>query len=222
MELSKEREINSKELTDPIQINRSRAQSNRQLLESAINKAFKEDKRLDTFVNNLIKEAEERHNITAYQEVLNRFAGKVKEQIDFNVNIRDLRPQQEEIEALNNRFKAIDVPYTIKEDDNKTPPEPFNEEQNPVYIEDTAAMGHNASNGQQGQAEDAVIIETIAADIKPVEKTDTFPGDCQAFQAVDQDMQEHIKARTLDIIEQASEPDIYRSKPHIINRNKSR
>jgi hypothetical protein len=219
--LQEERIINSKELTDNTKIMQSRSQSNRQLLESAINKAFKEDKRLDTFVNNLIKEAEERHNITAYQEVLNRFAGKVKEQIDFNVNIRDLRPQQEEIEALNNRFKAIDVPYTIKEDDNKTPPELFNEEQNTVYIEDSIVTGHNASYEQQNSDIIETIQEPEAADIEPVEKTDTFPGDCQAFQAVDQQVISNITADTLDIIEQASEPDIYSTKPHIIHHNKS-
>jgi hypothetical protein len=214
-------EIERQELETRQETNLSKAQQNRRILETLLNKHIPDEE----IVTHIKQEAFDRHNGWAYQEILNRKYGKVKDIVDVNVNIRDLRPQQEEIEALNNRFKAIDTPYTIIPDDNKTPPEPSNTEQNTVYIEDSAVMRHNASNEQQEGPIYTGIIETIPetiqADIEPVEKTDTFPGDCQAFQAVDQDMQEHITARTLDIIEQASEPDIYSTKSHIIHRNKS-
>jgi hypothetical protein len=211
-------EIERQELATKQETNLSKAQQNRRILESLLNKYIPDEE----IVTHIKDEAFIRHNGWAYQEILNRKYGKVKDIVDVNVNIRDLRPQQEEIEALNNRFKAINTPYEILEDDIKTPPEPSNAEQNTVYIEDTAAMGHNASYEQQNSDIIETIQEPEAAYIEPVEKTDTFPGDCQAFQAVDQGMQEHIKARTLDIIEQASEPDIYSTKPHIIHRNKSR
>ena len=82
---------------------RSKAQSERRILERAIDKAFAEHKSIDEFVIDLFKEATEKHQGWAYQEILNRKFGKVKEIVDINMNIP--RPDQEETEQLEERFK---------------------------------------------------------------------------------------------------------------------
>ncbi len=119
------------------------------------------------YVNSLL-EAAEKGNVTAIQEINNRVEGKVKDVIDLNTSIKGLQPSQEETEALDQRFgvnkgKVIDIqPSNDKSDTIKTLPEPFNAEQN-----------------NSNTADNSVLDGTL-------EKTDTFPVECQAFQPVNQ------------------------------------
>jgi hypothetical protein len=154
------------------------AQTDKYIISNELKRRLLDKDYCKKYVDSLLKAAES-GNVTAIQEVNNRVEGKVKDVIDLSTSIKGLQPNQEETEALDAKFsinkgKVIDIqPTNDKADDIKTLPEPFNAEQ----IEDYPI------NPRIDTLNKIDHINRIDTNNPVIEKTDTFPGDCQAFTA---------------------------------------
>jgi hypothetical protein len=94
---------------------RSKAQTNRRMLEDAIDKAFEENGGLSEFVQQMFNEARSGEQ-WAFQEILNRKFGKVRDKVEIDINVTDLRPNQTETELLDDKFKKPAIEYKVEDE----------------------------------------------------------------------------------------------------------
>jgi hypothetical protein len=127
MQLQDKRDQNN---TQPETV-RSKSQTARRILEAAIDKTIDKNGGIEQFVDKIYTEATQNGEQWAYQEILNRKFGKVKDEVQLNIiPINDLRPDQQELQALEEQFKAKNQPIDTLPDSIKALPDASNAEQN--------------------------------------------------------------------------------------------
>lgn len=107
------REEKKKPVTNPDTLKRSQAAENGKFITNAL-KAYLNGSdsfstypiRIQEFVKSIVKNAI-KGNSSLVDITLNRTEGKVKDVVDVNMNMSDLRPDQAEIEEQDQQFKAI-------------------------------------------------------------------------------------------------------------------